>query len=66
MTGTTHDELVERLDKGVMVVTAKGADGIRATLLTPGSPVLQDCGCVSRERREQYGDYGPTGADTRS
>ena len=34
MTGTTHDELVERLDKGAMVVTAKGADGIRATLLT--------------------------------
>ena len=63
MTGTTHDELVERLDKGAMVVMAKGADGIRAT---PGSPVLQDCGCVSRERREQYGDYGPTGADTRS
>ena len=30
----THDELVERLDKVVMVATAKNADGIRATLLT--------------------------------
>ena len=30
----THDGLVERLDKVAMVATAKGADGIRETLLT--------------------------------
>ena len=37
-TEPTHDELVEPLDKvamvAAMVTTAKGADGIRATLLT--------------------------------
>ena len=30
----------------------------------PWSPVLQDCGYVNREWRDQYGDYGPTGEDT--
>ena len=61
-----HDELVECLDKAAMVATAKGADGIRVIAPTPGSPVFQDCGCISRERRERYGDYGPTGEDKRA
>ena len=59
----THDELV---DKVAMVATAREptAYGIRATLLTwDRSSVFQDCGCVSRERRERYGDYGPTGVE---
>ena len=30
----THDELANRLDGVVMVATAKGVDGIKATLLT--------------------------------
>ena len=33
---------------------------------TPGSPVFQDCGCISREWREWYGDYGPTGEEMRA
>ena len=30
----THEELLERLGKVAMVATAKGADGMRATLMT--------------------------------
>ena len=50
-TEPTHDELVE---------------GLVDLAPTPGSPVFQDCGCISRERREWYGDYGPTGEEMRA
>jgi len=65
----THELLVERLGKVAMVATAKGADGMRATLVTwhqrLGHPSFKT-GCVSRERRRRYGDNGPAEEDTRS
>ena len=65
-TEPTHDELVERLDK----VAIKGSrrhkgDAVDLTP-TPGSPVFQDCGCITRGWRERYGDYGPTGGGMRA
>ena len=56
--GPTHDELVERPDKVALVATAKSRRHKSVT--------VEDCRCISRERDERYGDYGPTGEDMRA
>lgn len=57
----TYGKIVERLEEVTLVDTAKGADGMRATLMTSHRCLGHSSfktGCVDRERRERYGDCG--------
>jgi len=68
----THDELVERLRLGKVEIGGRGKRCRRhesdADELAPtaGSPVFQDWGGVSRERRRRCGHNGPAEEDTQS
>ena len=52
----THEELVERLGKVAKVATRRHECDADDPAPMAGSPVFQDCSCVSRERRRRYDD----------
>jgi hypothetical protein len=61
----THEELVGRLETVAMVATARGVEGMKATLLTWHHQLsFKTVVALVRERREWHGDHRPIYEDS--